>query len=239
MKLCPIRTNFETTINKSINHTKFVYRWQETFKMGLHTAKCRLPINSCYKFSFFSRYFYIKKWQLSIFFLFKGKRHVWMTSIKIITKFREVFSRFEENKNVINTSSVKNWFKFLRTLFKPFDLIKWQESICHSRSKRRSHDHAILLFIKNIIKYEIRFLSSQRQKVLKLRFIYTLYNILIIIKQIGAYINGLFKRYISKKWVNIKAAHEKFAVLMYNLFSKSKIIFYGKFIKRNWREFRN
>ena len=33
-----------------------------------------------------------------------------MTSIKIITKFREVFSRFEENKNVINISSVKNWF---------------------------------------------------------------------------------------------------------------------------------
>ena len=61
MKLCPIRTNFETTINKSINHTKFVYRWQETFKMGVHTAKCRLPINSCYKFSFFLRYFYIKK----------------------------------------------------------------------------------------------------------------------------------------------------------------------------------
>ena len=43
MKLCLIRTNFETTINKSINHAKFVHRWQETFKMGVHTARCRLP----------------------------------------------------------------------------------------------------------------------------------------------------------------------------------------------------
>ena len=73
--------------------------------MGVRTAKCRLPINSCYKFSFFPRYFYIKKRQLSIFFLFKGKRHVWMMSIKIITEFRKVFSRFEENTNVINISS--------------------------------------------------------------------------------------------------------------------------------------
>ena len=33
--------------------------------------------------SLFLRYFYIKRGQLSIFFLFKGKRHVWMTIIKI------------------------------------------------------------------------------------------------------------------------------------------------------------
>ena len=56
-----------------------------------------------------------------------------------------------------------------------------------------SHGHAI----KNIVKYEIRFLSSQRQKVLKLRFMYTLYNIFIIIKQIGTYINGLLNTYVS------------------------------------------
>ena len=78
MKLCPIRANFETRISKSVNYTKFVYCWQETFKMGVPTAKSGLPINSCYKFSFFPRYFYIKKWQLSIFFLLKGKKHVWM-----------------------------------------------------------------------------------------------------------------------------------------------------------------
>ena len=99
------------------NPYQFVYCRQETFKMGVHATKSRLPINSRYKFSFFPRYFYIKKWQLSIFFLFKGERHAWMTSIKIITKFREVFSRFEKNKNVINISSVKNWFKFLWALF--------------------------------------------------------------------------------------------------------------------------
>ena len=99
--------NFETTINKSINHTKFVYRWQETFKIGVHTAKCRLPINSCYKLFFFPRYLYIKKWKLSIFFLFKGKKHVSMTSIKIMTKFPDVFSRFKENENVINISFAK------------------------------------------------------------------------------------------------------------------------------------
>ena len=166
MKLCPIRTSFETMISKSINHTKFVYRWEETFKMSVHTAKSMLPINSCYKFSFLLRYFYIKKWQLSTFFLFKGKRHVWITSIKIITKYWEVFSRFKENKNVIDISSVKNWFKFLKTLFKPFDFIKWQENICHRRSTRRSHGHIIIyLFIENIIKYQTRFLSSERQKV--------------------------------------------------------------------------
>ena len=51
MKLCPIRTNFETTISKSVNHsTKFVYWWQEPFKMGIHTTKCRFRINTCYKF---------------------------------------------------------------------------------------------------------------------------------------------------------------------------------------------
>ena len=74
MKLCPIRTNFETKISKSVNYTKFVYCWQETFKMGVPTAKSGLPINSCYKFSFFPRYFYIKKWQLSIFFLAQRKK---------------------------------------------------------------------------------------------------------------------------------------------------------------------
>ena len=132
------------------------------------------------------------------FFFFKRKRHVWMTNIKIITKFLEVFSRFEENKNVINISSVENWFKFFRTLFKPFYFIKRQENICHSRSKRRSHSHAIFLFIENIIKYEIGFLSSQRLKVLNLSLIYTLYNIFITIKQTGTYINGPFKRYISE-----------------------------------------
>ena len=112
VKLCPIRINFEITIRKSINNTKFVYCWQETFKMGVHTTKCRYPINSCSKFSFFARFFYIKKWKLSIFFLFKGKIYVWMTSIKIISKFREVFSWFEDNKNAINISSLKSWFKF-------------------------------------------------------------------------------------------------------------------------------
>ena len=183
MTICPIRTNFDTMISKSINHAKFAYRWQETFKISVLTVKCSLPINSCYKVFFFPRYFYIKKWQLSIFFLFKGKRHVWMTSIKIIMKLREVFSRFEENKNVINISSIENWFKFLRALFEPFNFIKWQENICH-RSKRWSHGHAIFLFTENIIRYEIQFLSSQWQNILKLRFIYTLYNILITIKMV-------------------------------------------------------
>ena len=84
-------------------------------------------------------------------------------------------------------------------MLKRFDFIKWQEKICHSRSKRRSHGHDILLFIKSIMKNEIRFLSSQWQKVLKLRFIYTVYIILIIIKQISTSINGLFKGYISKE----------------------------------------
>ena len=30
MKFCPIRTNFETTINQGIYHTKFAYCWQKT-----------------------------------------------------------------------------------------------------------------------------------------------------------------------------------------------------------------
>ena len=85
------------------------------------TAKSRPSINSCHKFSSFLRYFYIKKWKLCIFFfLLKGKRHVWMTNIEIIVKFRKVLSRFEEKKNVINIPSVKNSFKFLWALFKPF-----------------------------------------------------------------------------------------------------------------------
>ena len=95
------------------------------------------------------------------FFLVQRKK----TSIKIITKYWEVFSQFKENKNVIDISSVKNWFKFLKTMFKPFDFIKWQENICHRRSTRRSHGHIIYLFIENIIKYQTRFLSSGRQKV--------------------------------------------------------------------------
>ena len=174
-KLCPIRTNSETMISKCINHTKFIYCWQETFKMGVHITKSRLSITSCYKFSFLPRYFYIKKWQLSIFFLLKGKRHVWMTSLKIITKFREVFSQFEEKKSVFNKSSLKKWFKFLWALFKPDDSIKWPKNICHSRCKRQSHGHHIIFFIKNIIKCEIRFLRRQWQKILKLNFIYTVY----------------------------------------------------------------
>ena len=52
-------------------------------------------------------------------------------------------------------------------------------------------------------------------------------------------INGLFKRYISKQWVNIEASHEKFTLLVYNFFSKSKRIFYSKFIRSDWREFHN
>ena len=133
MKICPRRTNFETTISKSIDHTKFLYCWQETFKMCVYSTKSRLSISSCYQYSFCLRYFYIKKWKLFIFFLFKGKGYVWMTSIKIIMKFREVFSELEKNKNVINISSVKSWFKFLWVLFKSFDFIKWLESIFHSK----------------------------------------------------------------------------------------------------------
>ena len=108
------------------HYTEFVYCWQETFKRGVHTAKSRLPLKSCYKFSFFPRDVYMKKWQFFIFFLFKVKRHVWMTRIKMITNFREVFSRFGENKNAINISSLKNWFQFLWVLLKPFHFIKGQ-----------------------------------------------------------------------------------------------------------------
>ena len=39
MRLGPTRTNFETTIIKGINHTKFVYCRQDTFKMGVHSTK--------------------------------------------------------------------------------------------------------------------------------------------------------------------------------------------------------
>ena len=94
-KLCPIRTKFETTRSQSINHIKFaIYCWQKTLKMSVHTTKSGLPINSCYKFLFFLRYVYGKKWKLSIFFLFKVKRHVWMTSFEIIIEFWQVFSQF-------------------------------------------------------------------------------------------------------------------------------------------------
>ena len=101
-------------------------------------------------------------YEMTIFHFFRvqGERHVWMTSIEIITIFREVFSWFDEDKNNIKISSVKNSLKFFWPWFNPFDFLKWQENIWHSRSKRRSYGHAILLFIKNIIKYEIRFLSS-------------------------------------------------------------------------------
>ena len=113
-----IRKFFETTISKCIIHTNFLYCREETFKMVVHTTKSRFPINSRYKFSFLPWYFYIKKWQLSrVLFMFIGKGHVWVTRIKLITKFRDVFRRFEENKTVINISSVKNWFKLLWVLF--------------------------------------------------------------------------------------------------------------------------
>ena len=99
MKLIPIRANFETTINESRKRTTFVYCRQKTFKIRVHTTKSRLPINSPYKFSFFSRYFYIKNEMITFQFFFcccclKEKIHVSMTSFKIITKFRKVFSRF-------------------------------------------------------------------------------------------------------------------------------------------------
>ena len=178
---------------------------------------------SCHKLFFFTRTSISRNDNFPFFSCSKEKKHVWMTSIKIITKFWEVFSWFKENKNVINISSVKNWFKFFWALFKPWYFIKTQENTFHSWSERQSHGHAIFLLIKNITKYEMPFLSSQRQKVLK--FIYALYNILIIIKQIRTYINGLFKRYINKQWANIKAAREKITLLMYNFFSKSKRIF--------------
>ena len=111
-------------------------------------TKSRFPINSCYKFFFLSRYFCIKKWQLSIFFLMRGKRHVWMTNVKVITKFWEVFSRF---KNVINISFVKNWFKLFWVLYKPFDFIKWYTKVfAMARPKGLSYGHAILLLSLNI-----------------------------------------------------------------------------------------
>ena len=69
-----IRKFFETTISKCINHTNFLYCKEETFKMVVHITKSRLPINSCYRFSFFPWYFYIKKWQLFIFFPVHRKR---------------------------------------------------------------------------------------------------------------------------------------------------------------------
>lgn len=104
----------------------------------------------------------IKKWRLSISFSFIKNRHVWITSIEIITKMREAFIRFEQNKNVINIAFPENWFKFFWVLFKIFDFIKLQKIIC--RSEGRSNSHAIFLFITNIIKYEYtskrRFLNS-------------------------------------------------------------------------------
>ena len=87
MKFYPIRTNFETTINQGIYHTKFVYCCQKPFKMRVNTAKSRFPISICYKISFLTRYFYIKKRQFAIFFLLKEKRHILMKSIKIVTEF--------------------------------------------------------------------------------------------------------------------------------------------------------
>ena len=123
-----IRKLFETTIRKCINHANFLYCREETFKMVVHITKSRLPINSCYRFSFFPCTSTSRNDNFSFFFLFIGKGYVWMTRIKIVTKFRDVFRRFEENKNVINISSVKNWFKFLWALFWPFYFIKWQEN---------------------------------------------------------------------------------------------------------------
>ena len=164
-KLCPSRTNFKTTIRKSINHTKSVYI---VGKKVLKWVNASLKVVT--NFSFSQELLY-QEMTTFHFFLFKGKRHVWITS-KIITKFWEVFSWFKENKNVINISSVKNWFKFFWALFRPWYftrknfMVKTQENIFHSWSERRSHGHAILLFIKNITKYEMPFLSSQRQKVL-------------------------------------------------------------------------
>ena len=108
MKLCPIRTNFETKISKSVNYTKFVYCWQETFKMGVPTAKSGLPINSCYKFPFSQDTSISRNGSFPFFSCSKEKN---------------MFG-CEEIKNVINISSVKNWFKLLWALFKSFDFIK-------------------------------------------------------------------------------------------------------------------
>ena len=51
VRLCPVRTDFETTIRQSINYTRFVHCCQETFHMVVHTTKSRLTINSCCEFS--------------------------------------------------------------------------------------------------------------------------------------------------------------------------------------------
>ena len=87
IKFCPVRANFETTIDQGIYHTKFVYCCQKPFKMRVNTTKSRFPISICYKISFLTRYVYIKKGQFSIFFLLKEIRHIYMKSIKIVTEF--------------------------------------------------------------------------------------------------------------------------------------------------------
>ena len=99
------------------------------------------------KLSFFLILFYQ---EITIFYfcLVQRRRHVWMTSIKVIAKFWVVFSWFEKNKNVINIFSVKNWFQLIRSFLKPFDFIKWQENICCTRSKGWSHGHVILYVYK-------------------------------------------------------------------------------------------
>ena len=88
MKLALIRTNFKTTGSKWINHTKFVYCSQETFKISVRTTKSRLPVNSRYKFCFFRKILLYPEMTTFDFFPVERKKTV------LDDKFVETFCYF-------------------------------------------------------------------------------------------------------------------------------------------------
>ena len=126
----------------------------------------RSILHYCYKFSFSPRYIYTSisgdATFLFFFFLVWSREAYFDDKYETNHKISRGFSRSAENKNIINISSLQNLIKFIRLLLKSFDFMNWLENICHSRSKRQSQGQVVLLFITNIIKYEIRFLSSQQ-----------------------------------------------------------------------------
>ena len=104
----PIGTNFKILVNYSVYHTKFVYRWQKTIKMGVHTTKVRFPINRC---------------------------HEWQTSTSRNDNLQFFFS-CSNKKDVLRRQALRCAWSFERNWpdSKPFQFIKWWENIWLSRS---------------------------------------------------------------------------------------------------------
>ena len=86
----------------------------------MHTIKSRFMVNCGCKFTLFANKFSIKKGKFDTSFCLHRKGHVDVTRISEFLKILQVIIRFEENKNIVNVTSVKNRFKPVGQLFNQF-----------------------------------------------------------------------------------------------------------------------